>query len=302
MRPRCARFTVVLGTLMLGLGAGACTDEVGTSPVAARKLTQAADAPANGKARTHVGRRTTFVIDHDRATVRDEATGHEAKLDAAGLEKVEKGFDRLAAIEAKLNVLRQDPKFEGAMARAAASKRQVRTRLGAPSLTNAALSGGSGGSVGRSVAIGAAGLAPAAARSGDECTELELQIYNTTQEYNDAKDEYERMLYDLLTLGWGFDASGMWTFDPLRYAGQLMGWTLKADLIAYRIVTIRNVLDFLAFRYDLAGCWHRYEGAGGDQSLAQSECHEDYMVIDELKNGVWVVAWEGIVLVCGEES
>lgn len=283
---------MALGTAALALGALACTHDVGTAPMSASAPTYA-KGTTPGKVRTFHGRSATYDIDHDRALVKDRRSGREVRLARAQVTQLEKSYDRIVAMQGTVEQLRKDPAFGKAMQRAAKSPRQARLRIDPPASRSSALA------MGVSAAV-SAGTVQVAASGDNLCTELELQIYYGTQELDETVASFDNLMSELLTLGWGFDPSGAYGFDPVRYVTQFGSWVLKVDQLAYRISAIRTVLGYLAMQYDLAGCW--YQGPGGGEATEPSDCRYEQARIEVLKDGVWVTTWEGTVKVCGKEE
>lgn len=294
MRPLHARL-MVLGTAALALGALACSHDLGTGPTARPAPSFSKNAGGNGVIRSFKGKKASFAIDHGRSALRDNATGKEVKVDAASLEKLEKGFDALDAMERKMDKIAQHPGFAAAMERASHSTRRSRAVVSE--------AGGLGAAAFGSVAV-ANGIQTAAS-GNDICTEIELQIYYGTQVLDEAKAAYEELLQQYYILGWGINLDGSYGYSFDRFAVALATWAIKADAVLYRITIQRNTLDYLAIEYQLFGCWNQYAGAGGDPVTSQpagSNCKEMWGVKQYEKNGVWVTYWEGWVTVCGDEA
>ena len=290
MRSSHARL-MVLGTAALALGALACTHDVTTAPRSAAGPSFVKSGIA-GKVRTFHGSKGTFDIDHDRAVLKERASGREVALDKVSLARLERGFDGLDAMERAVAKLNTDPKFAGAMQRAQHSKKRVRLELDptrpAPGVL-ASYSPRNGTTV---------------AASGDDiCTELELAIYYGTEVYQQLKQDYDDLIGQYYQLGWGFSDTGLWEFSYARFAGAFARWSSQIDVLAYKIVIQRNTLDYLALQYTLHGCWIQYAGAGGDTNPPDpgTGCKEMYARKQHLVNGEWVTYWEGTVLVCGDE-
>ena len=139
----------------------------------------------------------------------------------------------------------------------------------------------------------------------DDCRDISLEIWRLTQEYNDARFNYEALL--LAAIGGGINMRGDGTlYDP---TGSLQWFLVQLEIQYATIQTMQTRLNILAVMYSQSNCDQMPEeppgggpGGGDDGSglVGELNCHVEWLTMEISYDGgqTWQLYWEGYGNVC----